>query len=106
MAVNHNTKHTVPLISAPAKLFGCHIAHLRPQLGFAVPLHQAVADAMAPGLHESETVFASIAPFLYANEQATAAVNNRTWQEQHSNTASIKGDYERWRDWVTDKRYE
>ena len=62
---------------------------------------------MAPGLHESETVFAFIARFLYADEQAsTAAVNSRTWQEQRSNTASIKEDYERWRDWVTDKHYE
>ena len=62
---------------------------------------------MAPGLHESETVFASIACFLYADEQAaTAAVNSRTWQEQRINTINIKGDYERWRDWVTDKHYE
>ena len=62
---------------------------------------------MTLGFHESETLFALIAPFLYSNDLATAsAINYRTWQQQHSNTADIKTDYERWRDWVTDKHYE
>ena len=48
MAMSNNTHHTVPLISAPARLFGTHIAQKRPRLGFAVPLHQAL------GLRPSE----------------------------------------------------
>ena len=62
---------------------------------------------MVLGFHENEALFALIAPFLYSDDLSlAAAINQRTWQQQHSNTADIKKDFERWRDWVTDLHYE
>ena len=62
---------------------------------------------MVLGFHENEALFALIAPFLYSDDLSLAsAINQRTWQQQHSNTADIKKDFERWRDWVTDLHYE
>ena len=43
LAAAHQTHHTVPLISAPARLFGSHIAVKgKPRMGFGIALHQAV----------------------------------------------------------------
>ena len=62
---------------------------------------------MVLGLHGNEVLFSLIAPFLFSDDlPLVAAINQLTWQQQHSRTEHIKKDFERWRDWATDLRHD